>query len=79
MNIDGLKFNFPKKEKPSIEKIEPISPGKNSLEQKNFEENLKKYQENKPDSEEPKQKSPEELRKEKNLADGKGENIDITT
>jgi len=83
MNIDGLKFNFPEQKKSSIPEIKPVEPGKNSLEQKSLEKNLNKYKTTQPNQEklkeEPSQKSSEDLKKEKNQADGKGEIIDVIT
>jgi len=82
MNIDGHQFKFPDNTETGTPKIEKIDPAKNPTEHKTFEENLKKFLETEktaPDKEGSKQKSQEELKKEKNEVEGKGRNLDITT
>ena len=69
-------------EQEAIPPIKKIAPAKNPTERKTFEENLEKFLETEktaPDKEGTKQKSQEELKKEKNEVEGKGGNLDITT
>lgn len=66
----------------AIPPIKKIAPAKNPTEHKTFEENLNKFlktEEIIPDEKGAKQKSPEELRQEKNKIEGKGENLDAIT